>query len=522
MSEVTRLALRLVRRGALAVAAIVAGFSALVVVQYRQTFAGALDSAALQALAASPAIRTMFGRPLALDDPGGFTVWRTGAFMTILTALWAALAAARITRGEEEAGRWEVLLSGRLRLSGLVARHLAVVGAAALASGLVLAAAMVAAGTSASGALIYGAVIGLIGVAGAAAGTLTGQLAADRRTAAGLAIAVVGAWQLLRMGGDGGAGWLSWLSPFGLLALARPYAGDRMAPLLVLAAEAALLVVAAVAAARGRDLGAGRLGPGRARSRPALVRSLPRFALRRALRPLAGWSAGLGAWLLLVGALSGSLTRFLADNPVFATAAGRAGFPDLDTPEGFAGAILGLVGVPIGVFAATRVAADAADEAARRFALVFAAPVARARWAAVEAGLLGLGCVAIALACGLATWAGAALAGAGLGLWPALAGALNLVPVALLGLGAALWALGWAPGAVVWLGTLPGAGGFLLAVFARAFAWPAWLAWPSPYRHLARVPAQPVDWPGLAALVAVAAALAIAGAAGYRRRDLLG
>ncbi|MGW4330042.1 hypothetical protein ACWEKR_29635 [Nocardia sp. NPDC004573] len=37
-----------------------------------------MDSDALRALAENSAVRILFGAPLALDDPGGFTVWRTG------------------------------------------------------------------------------------------------------------------------------------------------------------------------------------------------------------------------------------------------------------------------------------------------------------------------------------------------------------------------------------------------------------------------------------------------------------
>ena len=84
--------------------------SALVVAMYHSQ---ALDPAALVALARNPAIRTLFGEPVALDDPGGFTVWRTGAVLTVLLAVWSSLAATRITRGEEDTGRWHLLLSGR-------------------------------------------------------------------------------------------------------------------------------------------------------------------------------------------------------------------------------------------------------------------------------------------------------------------------------------------------------------------------------------------------------------------------
>ncbi len=84
--------------------------AALVVAMYHSQ---ALDPAALVALARNPAIRTLFGEPVALDDPGGFTVWRTGAVLTVLLAVWSSLAATRITRGEEDTGRWHLLLSGR-------------------------------------------------------------------------------------------------------------------------------------------------------------------------------------------------------------------------------------------------------------------------------------------------------------------------------------------------------------------------------------------------------------------------
>ena len=47
--------------------------------------------------------------PVALQDPGGFTVWRTGTPLAVLVAVWAMLTVIRITRGDEEAGRWDIL-----------------------------------------------------------------------------------------------------------------------------------------------------------------------------------------------------------------------------------------------------------------------------------------------------------------------------------------------------------------------------------------------------------------------------
>ena len=108
---------RLVRRGAVVVLVVAAGMSAVVVWQYRSLAADGFDPGAMRALAESPAIRIMFGKPVALGDPGGFTVWRTGTPLAVLVAVWSALTAVRITRGEEEAGRWNLLLAGRVRLA---------------------------------------------------------------------------------------------------------------------------------------------------------------------------------------------------------------------------------------------------------------------------------------------------------------------------------------------------------------------------------------------------------------------
>lgn len=113
---------RQIRRGAVLVAVTAAGMSALVASQYQTTFADAIDTNAIRALAENPAIRVLFGTPRALDDPGGFTVWRTGTPVLVLSGVWALLAATRVTRGEEDAGRWDLLLGGAVRAVDLLVR----------------------------------------------------------------------------------------------------------------------------------------------------------------------------------------------------------------------------------------------------------------------------------------------------------------------------------------------------------------------------------------------------------------
>lgn len=256
---VGRLAVRQVRRGTLIVAGVAAGMSALVAAQYQSTFSGELDQGALRALAENPAVRVLFGPPLALDDPGGFTVWRTGTPVLVIAAVWILLAVIRITRGEEEAGRWDLLLAGPLRTVDAAARCLLAAVGAAVVIGTAVGLAMVAAGTDPRGAALYAA-----GVAGTAAwfatvGALAAQAMPTRSAAVGASVAVLGAALLLRMLSDGVAAlaWTAWLTPFGLLGRVAPYAHNDILPLLVLVAVPPLIGAAALATARHRDVGAG-------------------------------------------------------------------------------------------------------------------------------------------------------------------------------------------------------------------------------------------------------------------------
>lgn len=84
---VTGLTLRQTWRGAVVVIALAALMSAVAVGAYRTAVASPSDAAALAALAENPAIRTLFGQPVALHDAGGFAVWRTGTVLSVLLAV---------------------------------------------------------------------------------------------------------------------------------------------------------------------------------------------------------------------------------------------------------------------------------------------------------------------------------------------------------------------------------------------------------------------------------------------------
>jgi ABC-2 type transport system permease protein len=351
------------------------------------------------------------------------------------------------------------------------------------------------------------------------------QLVDERRTASGIAAAVLGLVLLLRMVADGveRLAWLAWLTPFGLIAEAEPYAANRLTPLAVMAVMASAVGALTIVAAAHRDAGSGLMTgsstrPGRFR----LLRSVPGFAIRRVLPSAFGWAAGLCTYFLIIGLLARSLTEFLLANPRFADLAAQAGFPGLATVQGYAAALFALLAIPLGVFAASRLSQDAADEMDRRLTAVFCRPLPRSHWALVQIGVTIGAVVMLAIASGAAAATGTAFAGADLPLTDALAGSLNVVPVALLCLGAAQLAIGWVPQAVLALGAMPALGGFLLTVLVDTFDWPSWIGRLSPFAHLASVPATAPNWAGAAGLIGVSVLLAGLGIAGFARRDLRG
>ncbi|MFF0316756.1 ABC transporter permease [Micromonospora sp. NPDC005252] len=522
---VTGLATRQVRRGALLVVLFAATMPAIVVAGYDSVMADPSASASLDALAGNPAIRTLFGDPIALDEAGGFTVWRVGTFVAVVLAVWSILSTTRITRGEEDAGRWDVLLAGRATLRGVVVRHVAVVAFVPVLAGLAVTAVLSNAGPDRTGAVVHGVGLSVLGLFAVAVAALTAQIFPARAVATGVAIAVLGVGLLARMVGDGlsALAWLRWLSPFGLLELSAPYGPNRPLPLMILLVMAALVSGAALAAAARRDVGGGLVAP--ATGRPPRLRTLSTveaFAVRRVLIPLIAWSTGVIAYFLLIGLTTTSVTDFLADKAAIVDAAAQAGFTGLDTVAGLTATIFALLALPVGAFTAVRMGAFVAAESDRRLTLLAAQPLSRLRLLSAELVTTIGGALVLLSVAAIATWVGVVAVGGDFAITAALQGTWNTLPIVLLSAGAAVLATGMTPSAVTAVGCLPATGGFLLQVTADSVGAPAWVASLSPFAHLAPVPLVSVDWPGAFVMTGLAGALMAAGAVAYRRRDLRG
>jgi ABC-2 type transport system permease protein len=229
----------------------------------------ALDQTAA-ATAHNAAMIAFNGAPQGLNTVGGQVAFQFGAGGMVLVALMSIFMVGRLTRGEEEAGRLEVVRSLPVGIHANTLAAALTVAAMNLIVGVLTAAVLIAQGLPAAGSVTFGVSFILVGLVFGGVALLVAQVTESTRVVYGTAGAVLGAAYVLRAVGDIGDGTVSWFSPIGVAQKARPFADERWWPLLLLVAVTVLLVVAATALTVRRDLGAGLVAarPGPPRQRP--------------------------------------------------------------------------------------------------------------------------------------------------------------------------------------------------------------------------------------------------------------
>jgi len=467
----------------------------------------------------NPAISAVRGNPRELDTLGGLVTFQIGVLFSVFVALISVLLVGRHTRGDEEAGRAELVLSTATgRYAPTTAALLVVAGAdLVIAAGVTLG--LLAYGLPVAGSVGLGVWFGGVGLIFAAVAAVSAQLSPNARTTSGIALAVLGASYGLRAGGDAGAGALTWLSPIGWAQQTRPFADERWWPLvLLLTVTIALLALAYRLLAR-RDHGAGLLPerPGPPMAAPALGTPLG-LALRLQRGTLIAWSVGLGLLGIVYGAVAEGVEDLVEDNDQLREILARVGGVELvDSFYASSLLILALIGTGFTIQSTLRARGE---ESAGRAAVVLATATSRVSFGASHLAVALAGSVLLLAAGGLGEGIGVLLSTGDVGELPRLVAAslAHLPAMWVLG-GIAALVFGFAPRAVmlVW-GSF--ALCFFLAMFGELLDVPGWLIDVSPYSHIADVPATDLTLAPLIILTLIAGALIAAGLAAFRHRDL--
>ena len=473
----------------------------------------------------NPALRFLYGH-LNGSSIGALTVWRYGVWAAIFGALMTIFLVIRHTRGDEEAGRLELVGSTVVGRQAALTAGLLTAVTANVAIFALLCLALPATGLPVSGSVLFAAAIGASGLAFTGIAAVAAQLASGVRGARGICLGVLGAAFMLRAIGDSagpsGPSWLTWTSPLGWVELTRPFDGPRW---WVLALPGAVLVAGvgtAYALAARRDLGAGLLPdrPGRP-SASGLLRGPLSLAFRLQRGVLAGWAAGLafifaasGAAAKGIGSLLGGSTQLRNE---FTRLGGQAAITNA-----YLAALMLLAGLCAAGYATSAVLRLRAEETSGLAEPLLATAVGRIRWGLSHVVVAVFGAAVLLAIAGLATGLGYGLrtGSAGQQAGRMVGAAMAQLPASLVVAGVAVALVGLLPGACVagaW--TVLGAV-VVIDLFGELLQLSHWLLDISPFTHVPKLPggtvaAAPLLWLCLAAL-----AFCAVGLAALRRRDI--
>ncbi|HUL84384.1 MAG TPA: hypothetical protein VLX89_02555 [Actinomycetota bacterium] len=499
-------------------------------ISYDSAFPTSAARAGLTRLEGNTAFEALFGPIRRMDTVAGYTAYKSGMFVFVLAAIWGLLVATRQLRGEEDAGRWELFVSGhtsrgRAALDatiGLGAGALALwiptflLPAAAGASpkvGIGIGASLFFASAIASGALMFMAI-----------GILASQLASTRHDANLLGAAILAVSYLLRMVADSDArlAWTRWLSPIGWFEELRPLTGSRPLAFVPIGVLVIACVAISVRSATRRDLGAGALRTrDRFRPRTFLLSGQAGLTLRLTRPVIAAWIAALVATGLVFGLVVQAAGNALATSPGIQEVIARLGVTNAGAAA-YLGFVFVYAAALVAIAVASQVSAIRNEEAAGRLDNLLVRPVARWRWLAVRLAV-GAGFVLLAsMLVGGAAWVGAVSQHSSLGLGRLLEAGVNVAPPAIFVLGVGAFVFGLWPRAAIGVTYAVIVWSFLVEILAALVNSNHWLLDTSPFLHVTPAPATAPDWTAGAWLAGLGLIAAVGGVLGFVRRDLAG
>lgn len=470
------------------------------------------------AATAGSALMAINGKVEGIDSLGGVIQDEFGFMVAFLMPLLGISLIARATRREEESGRLELLLGGR------IARHQPTMAALVVATGAIVATAVLFAvglavfGVPLTGSVLYALSLGALGFVFASLAALLAQLTLHSRGVYTWSLIVLAISYLLRGAGDVTNTWVTWLSPLGWAEQAAPFGDQRWWTLAIPLVVGIALSGAALRLASRRDLGSALIQGGAGPERATVpLRSPLGFAVRIHRPAILGWLAGGVLFTGMMGALSHQFLGAMIGNPAIAEAMGVANGRGGDALVAVTQLYLAIIasGYVVQAIGTLR-----SEEAEGRIETRLSGTLSRSRWLAAHSLVVLGGLVTIvlvsSLAMGLTTAASAgnmdefgATLGSGLAYLPAelvLAG----LALALYGLRPRLLWVSWAGYAVI----------TFIALLGPGLKFSQWILDISPTTHVGIPPIGPIHGGQLLVMGAVTVGLMIVGVVAFRRRDL--
>ena len=516
---------RLIRRGALLLWLSAAVYMTVEVLVFRNAYPTAASRQRLLELSASTAVRVMQGVPGRIDTAGGFAVWDGGWMVMLVVASWAVLTAVRLTRGEEDVGRAELVLSRPLTSRAALTANLLVMAFAAAGLGVFSALPFLVLGEPVGGAIAWAVGLALFTTVAVAVGALAAQAFAPRRRATAAGLSFVALAFLIRAVSNSAhsRSWLSTLSPFGWLDRVHVYGGNDWEWLLALAVFTGLVGGAAVLLRKHRDTGAPLLRRHeKTESRLGLLGGPARFGWRLGSGTLLAWSVTLAVCAVVFGLMTQAMVDFINQDDTYRRMIESMGMDVSDPAVGFVSYLAAFTALPFAAFTAWRIGAAWQEESAARLHNLLVRGVVRWRWLATAAVDAFVATAVLVVVTALGVWAGVRWSGAPVGARQIIEPFAGTLTVVVLFIGIAVFAYGVLPQLTIAGPVTLAVMAYVLEMVGTSLKWPAVVTGASPFHHLARLPGQPMTATAITVMVAAGAIAAAVGVAAFARRDLRG
>lgn len=487
------------------------------------TLGSAMDF--IKPLLDNPASIALYGHMASLSVDS-LAVLKTVLLGGVFVCLLAYIVVRRHTRTDEEEGRLELLGAGAIERRSPLTAAVLLGTVAVLATAVLTAASLAAVGLDARGSAALGVSWTIMGLSWVGITAVAAQLTETTRGTAAISLGALGAAFLLRAIGDTAAAdsplrFLVWLSPLGWGQQVSPYGRNQLWPLWIGLGAYVALVVVAFALQERRDLGAGILPsrPGPARGSIGTVGGL---TARLARGTLVGWTVSAVVLGAVVGSIAANVESMDTSAETRDLLLKLAGADRTASMVGsFFATELHIVAFAVAAMGISIVTRLRSEEASSRAEALLATGTTRLRW-----GLSHL----------LVAWVASAVVMAVVGLVAGvvdsrrtgdLAGSVGTLVTAAVVTVPAIWVT--VAVALLLVGAAPRRTGLswavlivflLLGELVTLLGLPAWLEDLSPFGHTPPMPVGELHALPMVLLLAVAGAVAAAGLAALRRRDI--
>jgi ABC-2 type transport system permease protein len=474
-------------------------------------------------------LKAILGVPRNIEIVASGAAWNTMGAMALIGSIWAFLLATKTFRGEEDAGRWELLLTGQTTAARAAANTLGGLAASLAVLYAIITGLFIAIGSyhtvdfGVQAALFFA----LSAISGAAMfltiGALASQLMPTRSRAAGLSAVIFGVSFLLRaMADTTGAHWLSYVTPLGWVEKLQPLYQSQPVWLIPIVAVIVACSVLTIFLAGRRDLGTSIVAD--RDSAPAHTRLLVNplsFAVRLTRLANLSWLLALGLIALFFGVLDKTAAQAFSGS----AGAGHVVRHLVHSAQQFgAKTFLGVVFLMLMtltmVCVTNALGAMREEEAAGYLDNLLVRPVSRLRWLGGRVVLVVLLIVLLGVVASVSVWLGVASQHTGIAFHSLVLAGCNLLAPALLMLGIGLAALGLVPRLTTIVAYTVIAWSFLIQILGSGLNLSHWILDTSIFSHVALAPAVNPDWTSFTILIALGVALTMVGLAAFNIRDL--